>query len=237
MERIAEASPSPKARVIGVVWLAYFLTGSLGGYLMKGLVVPADAAATAQNILAHASLYRSGFAVGLIANAVYLVLTALLYRLFEPVDRSISLIAALFSLVGCIVQIFAGLLQLAPLVVLGDSKFLAAFSTEQLQAAALLSLNLHAQTFNISLVMFALFELAIGYLIIRSTFLPRILGVLMVVAGFGGLTFLWPPLATPLFSYIVALNVGEFLLPLWLLVKGVDVSRWRERATPHLNAV
>ena len=79
--------------------------------------------------------------------------------------------------------------------------------------------------------MFAVFELGIGYLIIRSTFLPRILGVLMVVAGCGGLTFVWPPLATSLFSYILALNVGELLLMLWLLVKGVDASRWQKRAS------
>jgi len=151
--------------------------------------------------------------------------------LFEPVDRSISLLAAFFSLVGCATQIIGGILQLAPLVVLGGSRSLSAFNADQLQAAALLFLKLHSQTFNISLVMFAVFELAIGYLIIRSTFLPRILGVLMVVAGCGWLTFVWPPLATSLFSYILALNVGELLLPLWLLVKGVDVSRWQERAS------
>ena len=146
-EPVPEASPRQRGRVIGVVWLAYFLTASLGGYLMKGLVVPADAAATAKNILAHESLYRSGFALGLIANAIYIALTALLYRLFEPVNMSISLLAAFFSLVGCAMQIIGGIFQLAPLVVLGGSRFLGAFNPEQLQAAALLFLKLHSQTF------------------------------------------------------------------------------------------
>ena len=231
MEPIAKASPSRAARVIGAVWLAYFLTAILGGYLVKGLVVPADAAATARNIVAHETLYRSGFAVGLIANAIYIALTALLYRLFEPVDRSISLIAAFLSLVGCATQIFGGLFQLAPLVVVGRGQFMGAFNEEQLQAATLLSLKLYSQTFNISLVLFALFGLAIGYLIIRSTFLPRVLGVLMVIAGSAWLSFLWPPLATPLLPYLVALNIGELVLPLWLLVKGVDVSKWHAIAS------
>jgi hypothetical protein len=231
MEPTAEAPPGQDGRVVGLVWLVYFVTAILGAYLVKGLVVPADAAATARNIMAHETLYRSGFAVGLIANAVYIALTALLYRLFEPVNRSISLLAAFLSLVGCATQIIGGLFQLAPLVVLGGSRFLGAFDAEQLQAVALLSLKLYSQVFNISLVLFGLFELTIGYLIIRSTFLPRILGVSMVIAGVAWLTFLWPPLATPLLPYIVALNVGEFLLMLWLLVKGVDVSRWREIAS------
>jgi len=112
--------------------------------------------------MAHEAVYRSGFAVGLIANALYIAVTALLYRLFEPVNRNMSLLAAFFSLVGCAVQIFGGLLQLAPLAVLGDSQLLSAFKVEQLQAAALLCLTLHAQTFNISLVLFALYDLLLG---------------------------------------------------------------------------
>ena len=104
MERIAEASTSPKARAIGVVYLLYFLTAFFAAFLTKGIVVSGDAAATANNILAHESLYRSGLAVDFSANALYIVLTALLYTLFEPVNRSMSLLAAFFSLVGCAVQ-------------------------------------------------------------------------------------------------------------------------------------
>lgn len=235
-EPIAAASSSPNARLIGVIWLAYFVTSMLGAYLVKGLMVPTDAAATANNILAHETLYRSGFALGLVANAMYIALTALLYRLFEPVNRSASLLAAFLSLVGCTTQIIAGIFQLAPLVVLGGSRFLSAFNAEQLQAVAMLSLKLYSQMFNISLVLFALFSLTMGYLILRSVFLPRFLGVLMVVAGLSWLSFLWPPFATPLLPYLVALNLGEFLLMLWLLVKGVDVARWRESASARQPA-
>ena len=231
VKQIIEGSPRPIPRTIGVVYLLYFLTAFFGAFLAKGLVVPGDAAATANSILAHDALYRSGFAVGLIANAIYIALTALLYRLFEPVSRSLSLLAAFFSLVGCAVQIFGGVLQLAPLVILGDSQLLSAFKVEQLQAAALLCLKLYSQAFSIALVLFALFDLLIGYLIFRSTFLPRILGVLLMLAGVGWLTFVWAPLATLLSSYVLPLGaLAEILLMLWLLVKGVNVSAWQERA-------
>jgi Domain of unknown function (DUF4386) len=231
VERIAVASPNPKVRAIGVVYLLYFLAAVVAVFLTKGLVV-SDAAATANNIVAHEALYRSGFAVGLIANALYIALTAFFYGLFEPVNRSVSLLAAFFSLVGCAVQIFGGLFQLAPLVVLGDNQWLSTFKVEQLQAAALMCLKLHAQTFNISLVLFALYDLLIGYLIFKSTFLPRLLGVLLMVAGLGWLTFVWPPLASSLSSYVLPVGaLAEIVLMLWLLVKGVNATRWHERAS------
>jgi hypothetical protein len=230
MEEIADGSLRSHARAIGVVYLSYFLTAFLGGFLAKGLVAPGDAAATANSILAHEALYRSGFAVSLIANVIYIALTALFYRLFEPVNRTLSLLAAFVGLVGCTIQIFAGLLQLAPFVVLGDSQLLAGFNLEQLQMAALVCLKLYSQAFNISLVIFALYDLLVGYLVFTSTFLPRIIGVVMMCAGVGWLTFVWPPLATTLSSYVVPFGgLAELLLMLWLLVKGVDTSRWREK--------
>jgi hypothetical protein len=231
MARIAEASPRPNARTIGVVYLLYFLTAFLGAFFMKGIVVPNDAATTANNILAHESMYRSGFAVGLIANVLYIALTALFYGLFEPVNRSLSLVAAFFSLVGCAIQVFGGLFQLAPLVVLGGSRILSAFNVQQLQATALLFLKLYSQAYSIALVLFAFYDILLGYLIFRSMFLPRILGALLMLAGVGWLTFVWPPLATVLLSYVALLGgVAEILLMLWLLAKGVNVSAWQERA-------
>jgi Domain of unknown function (DUF4386) len=230
MERIADAGPSPGARAIGAVYLFYFVVALLAPLLTKGLVVAGDAAVTANNILAHESLYRSGIAVGLIGNVCYIALTALFYGLFAPVNRSLSLFAAFVSLVGCGIQIFGGLFQLAPLVVLKNSHGFSAFTVEQLQAMALLSFKLYSQTFNISLVLFGFYELAIGYLIFRSTFLPRFIGVWFMVAGLGWLIFLWPPLATALFPYILIANLAEAVLMLWLLVKGVNVDRWSEQS-------
>jgi hypothetical protein len=236
MERIAARPLHPRAKAIGAVYLLYFMAAFLGAYLVKGLVISGDSAATANNILAHETLYRASIAVDLVANAFYITLTALFYRLFEPVNRGLSLLAAFFSLVGCAVQIFGDVFQVAPLVMLGDNQLLSAFKVEQLQAAALLSIKLHAQSFSIALVFFAVYDLLIGYLIFRSTFLPRILGVLMMVAGVGWLTFLWPPLATSLSSFVMPLGaVAELLLMLWLLVKGVNVLAACQRQRPDFS--
>lgn len=231
MERMPEGSPRPTPRMIGVVWMLYFLTAILGGLISKGLVVSTDAAATATNLLAHASQYRASVEVGLFANALYVALTALLYGLFVPVNRSISLTAALFSLVGCTVQIVATILQLAPLSFLVDSNLASAFTAAQLHAAALISLKLYAQSFHMSFEMFALFNVVLGYLIYRSTFLPRILGVFFLIAGLGWLCYVWTPLGTAARFVVLSFSgLAEVGLTLWLLVKGVDVPRWREKA-------
>jgi Domain of unknown function (DUF4386) len=231
-ERIAEASPGPRARLTGVVYLLYFLTAVLGQVFLRGLVVDGDAAATASNILAHQPLFRLGLATGLVATACYIAVTALFYALFKPVHRSLSLIAAFFSLVGCAILAFASLFQLAPLVVLGGGQYLSVFSVGQLQALAYLFLELYGLGVNICFVFFGVYCLLIGYLIFRSAFLPRILGVLMAFAGLGWLTFLSPPLANDLTPYILVLGfLAELALMLWLLVMGVNVPRWKEQAS------
>ncbi len=232
MDRVAEASLRPSARITGAVYLLYFLTAILGEFLLKGLVVDGDATATATNILAHQSLYRLGLATGLIATACYIAVTALFYGLFKPVSRSLSLLAAFFSLVGCAILAFASLFQLAPLVVLGGSQYLSVFKVEQLRALALMFLELNTQANNICVVFFGVYCLLIGYLTFKSAFLPRILGVLMALAGLGWLTFLSPPLANHLSPYNLVLGfVAELALMLWLLVKGVNVQRWQEQAS------
>jgi len=230
-KRMAEASPSPSARITGVVYLLYFVTAVLGDFFLKGLVVDGDAAATANNLLAHQSLYRLGLATGLIATACYIAVTALFYVLFKPVSRSLSLVAAFFSLVGCAILSFGSLFQLAPLVVLGGSQYLSVFKVEQLRALALLFLDLNTQAGYICVVFFGVYCVLIGYLIFKSTFLPRILGALIAFAGLGWLTFLSPPFANRLSPYNLVLGfLAELLLMLWLLVMGVNVQRWQEQA-------
>jgi len=236
MERMAEASPRLKARIAGVFYLLTTTTGF--AEIVRGrLVVYSDAAATATNILAHEPLFRLAFAADLIVNPCFIALTLLFFDLFKPVNRSLSLLAAFFSLVGCAIASLICLFQLTPLIVLGGASNVSAFSVEQLQALALMFLKLHVQGYNVSLVFFGFYCLLIGYLIFRSTFLPRILGVLMAIAGLCYLTsslatFLSPVVAARLFPYIlVPGSVAELSLILWLLVKGVNDQRWKERAS------
>jgi hypothetical protein len=211
----------PSARTIGIVYLTYPLTALLGTLLLRGIVVPADAAATATHILAHQNLYRAGFAFDLLANVIYLALSALFYEFFRPVNRSISLIAAFCGLAGCTIQIMDELLRIAPLVILKNAQLATVYSPEQLRAAALFSLTLHSETLRIAYVVFAVFDLTIGYLIVKSTHVPSVLGWLMMAAGVCGLTLLWPPLAVRLYYVILPLGgLAEVVLLIWLIAKG-----------------
>jgi Domain of unknown function (DUF4386) len=234
MEQFAE-TPRPRARITGVVYLLYFIVAVSGEVFLKGLVIDGDVAATANNIVAHQPLFRMGLATGLIATACYIAVTALLYALFKPVNRSLALLAAFFSLVGCAILAFASLFRFAPLVVLGGGHYLRVFTVEQLQALSALFLELYGVGVNICFVFFGVYCLLIGYLILKSAFLPRILGVLMVFAGLGWLTFLSPTLANSLTPYILLLGfVAELALCLWLLVMGVNLQRWKEQADKRM---
>lgn len=227
-EGMAKVSPGPKALTAGVVYMLYFLSALSGEFFLRGVLVHGNAAATISNILAHPSTFRLSLAASLVSVACYVALTGLLYRLFGPVNRSVSFTAALFSLVGCSVLAFAGLFRAAPLVV-SDGQYLTGFQPEQLRMFTLLSFDLYGQCVEICFVFFGIYCLLIGYLIFQSHFLPRFLGVWMMLAGVGWLFFLVPPLAHRLRTCIVGVGFfGEFVLMLWLLLRGVDVRRWKE---------
>jgi hypothetical protein len=233
-ERGAETSPRFQARMAGVIaWIT--TTAGFAAIVSGGLVVYSDAAATAHNILAHEPLFRLAVA-GNVISLLYIAYTLLLYNLFRPVNKSLSLLAALFSLVGCAIGAVNCLLLLAPLVVLGGAQSLSAFNLEQVQALALLFLKLYAQGSTISMVLFGSYNLLIGYLIFRSTFLPRILGVLLAISGVCYLincfaNFLSPTFAAHLLPYILFPGGAELLLALWLAVVGVNAQRWKEQAS------
>lgn len=232
MERIAGASPRLKARLAGAFYLLTMLTAAFAqGFVSGSLVVDGDAAATATNILAHRGLFQAGFAVYLIEMACQVAMTALFYDLLKPAGRSVSLLAAFIGLTGCVIKALSRLFFIAPLFILGGAHYLSVFSAAQLQALALLSLKVNDQGAAMALVFFGIYAPLTGYLIIRSTFLPRILGVLGIVGGLGWLSFLYPPLAYRLLPYILVLGLlaaGAKIL--WLLAFGVNEERWKEQA-------
>ena len=231
-ERIEEVSPRTKARMAGGFFLATILTGVFTRQFISHLVVSGDAAATAANILSHESVFRLGFAVYLVELACQITMTALIYDLLTPVSRSGSLLTAIFGLAGCTFKILSRLFFFAPLLVLGGAQYLSAFSAEQLHALALLSLKVTYHAEGIAMVFFGFAALLKGYLVFRSTFLPRILGVLSAVGGLGWLTYLYEPLASRMAAYILSFAVVAGLsTALWLLVFGVYEQRWREQAT------
>src|SRR5712671_2640281 len=232
MERIGQTSPQFEARITGAFYLLTIVTGIFAqGFVSGNLVVDGDAAATATNILMHKSLFQLGFAVYLIEMACQIAITALFYDLLKPAGRSVSLIAAFLGFAGCVIKTFSRLFFIAPLFILGGAHYLSVFSAEQLQALALLFLKVNDHGAAIALVFFGFYAPLTGYLIIRSIFLPRILGVVSVLGGVGWLSFLYLPLGYRLFPYIAALGLlGAGSLILWLLVFGVNEQRWKEQA-------
>jgi hypothetical protein len=228
MTRYRMASPRFTARMTGFFYLMYIVLASVAVSARRGVIVAGNTAATAANIMAHQSRYELGFACDFLSVAAYVVVVVLFQRLLKAVNASVAMTAMCFGLMGCIIMAIGGVFQLAPLVVLKQASISTAFSADQLQVQAIVLLKLYTDAYGIALLAFAFFDMLIGYLIWKSTFLPRVLGVLMGLAGAVFLIFLAPDYGAQHFKSMLPFAVGEILVILWLLVKGVDVERWWE---------
>lgn len=229
----AATSPRALARMAGVFQLLEGLTATYGEVIVFGnLTVAGNAAATAGNILGHQRLFWLGFASSLIGVMCHLAWALLIYELFKPVSRRISLFAVFIILVGCAIQVFTALLYLAPMLILNSGVSLGALSADQLRALAYAFVRLNGYAFNMYLVFFGLWCFLTGVLIYRSTFMPRILGVLLAISGIGWMLYLVPPFAIPLFiPYIAGASaIGELPVMLWLLIMGVNSEKWHAQA-------
>ncbi|TMC31224.1 MAG: DUF4386 domain-containing protein [Chloroflexi bacterium] len=222
-------SPRAMARIMGVFEALEGTASAFGQVGILGrLTVHGDAAATARNILANEGLFRVGFAASVLGVAFHIAWALLFYYLFRPVNRTLASLATFIILVGCAMQALTAFFYLTPLLVLQAGHSLSGLNTPQL---ALALINLNGLAFEIDLIFFGFWCVLAGYLILRSTFMPRILGVLLMLDGIGWALYLWPPLATFLFPAIaVASGLAEAPLQLWLIVFGVNPQRWREQA-------
>src|SRR5947209_8773491 len=141
---ITDESPRFKARITGVFFLLTILTGIFAqGFISERLIVSGDAAATATSILTHKNLYQLGFTVYLIEMACQIIMTALFYELLKPAGKTVSLLALVLGLAGCVIKTFSRVFFIAPLFVLGGAHYLSVFNPEQLQALALLFLRVN----------------------------------------------------------------------------------------------
>ena len=157
--------------------------------------------------------------------------TALFYLLLRPVNRSVALIALCLGLLGCVIKTTGRLFYLAPLFILRGAPYLNTFTPEQLRSLALLFLKINDHAAAMALGFFGLDELLRSYLIFRSTFLPRALGVMSAITGVGLLTFLSPTFGYRLFPIVALVGLlASAAMITWLLVFGVNEQRWSERA-------
>jgi hypothetical protein len=225
------------ARMAGVLFLLSLIAGGFGeAYVPSKLIVSSDATATAQNIKAFESLFRWGFAGYLVESVSDIALSLIFYVLLRPVRKDIALLAAFFGLVGTAVFAASELFYLAPSLILGGAGYLKTFAPDQLNTLALLSLRLFAYGGVMFTVFYGVAWVLRGYLIFRSAYLPRFLGVLLTL---GGLAFIarnfllaLAPAYAPS-SLLLLMLPGGLSLTVWLLVRGVDIRKWEARAATN----
>jgi len=225
-------NPKRTARIAGVLFLLVFLTGVFGQmYVRDSLIVPGDAATTANNIIASESLFRLHFVTDLIRQSILVLLPLVLYKLLKPVNKNIAALMVVFALVGITIGFINKLNLIAPLLLLNNSDYLTAFGADQLYAQVMFFLNLHVIGEKLSLFL-SLWLFPLGYLVYKSGFFPRILGILLIIAGFGYLIDSVTFFLFPNFNVTISMVtfIGEVIFMLWLLIKGVNVEQWKKCA-------
>jgi hypothetical protein len=223
------------ARIGGALYLVIIAIGALGEAVVRGrIVVPGDAAATAGNLRSLEWLWRLGVVGETVLLSCAIALGLILYLLLRGVSRDLALLALLFNLVSIAIEGVAAVSLASALFPQGNAAYLDAFTVEQINAMTMMSIRWHTTGFGVALIFFGFECVVLGYLIHRSRYLPKFVGVLMAVAGVCYVVnsvalLLSPPLASRLFPVILLPPfVGELSLALWLVVKGVDAAKWAE---------
>lgn len=220
-------------KLAGVLILLSFVGGGFGeAYVPSKLIIATDAAGTVKNLMVSDVMFRLGFAGYLVEACCDVTLALIFYVLLRPVHKYVSLLAAFLGLIGTATFAAAELFYFAPTLLLRGSGYLKSFSPDQLNTLALLSLNLFGLGAVIFTVFYGLGWVLRGYLMFKSGYLPKFLGVLMTVAGLAFIVSNFTAVLAPKYQsgWLLALMVpGSLLLTVWLLVKGVDLPKWEEK--------
>ena len=224
------------ARIAGILTLLIVVFAPFSMiYVPTTLVVPGDATTTANNIMASDGLFRLGMASDSIVFLIEIVLTVLLYVLLKPVNKTLSLVAAFSRLAMTVIQGINLLNHFFVLLLLGGASYLKVFAPDQLHALVMMFLNAHETVVFIWGLFFSLHLFVFGYLVYKSGYLPKFLGILLLIVAFcyliqdfGNMLF---PQYKALFTSIGSLAFLEIAFPLWLLIKGVNVEQWQKRVS------
>ncbi len=223
--------PTDKAaRVAGAVYLSMVVTAPFSLiYIPNTLIVRGNAGATAGNILTHETLFRVSMVADLITSVIFVCVVMALYRLFSGVNKTIASLMVAFVLVSAAVGFMNVLSNIAALTLFRGADFLAVLDKTQRDALAMLFLHLHAQGHVINEIFWGLWLFPFGVLVMRSRFLPRILGLWLIVNGFAYLAMGFTGLLLPQYEHVVS-NItfpalfGELAIMLWLVIKGAKVQ-------------
>lgn len=221
------------ARIAGLCYLIVIGTGLFSEvFVRQALRVSNDAMLTAQNIQNNEMLYRWGFVADIINFVIGLPTVIIIYYFFKRVNKLLVQLALAFVIIQTAIIAVNLLNQVTPLLILSNETYLSSLNQNQLSSLSLLSLNIQAQGYGIGLVFFGIYCIIIGYLINVSKLIPKIFGILYIITGLCYLInsftmFLSKGFENPLFVYLaIPIFIGELLLALWLLIKGIDISKW-----------
>jgi hypothetical protein len=221
------------ARAAGVLFLLSLIAGGFGeAYVPSKLILSSDAAATAAHIKGFDLLFRAGFAGFLIESVSDVALSLIFYVLLKPINKQLSLHAAFLGLVGTTLFAVAELFYFMPSHILGGANYLKALSPDQLNSLALLSLKFYGYGAAIFTVYYGLAWIFRGYLIFESGYLPKFLGILMLIGGIGFVARNFLLILAPAYAsgaLLLLLFPGGLMLTAWLLIRGVDVSKWDQK--------
>jgi hypothetical protein len=230
--RSVETSPMRWARIAGLWYLA-LLPAPFGLlYVPSRIIVSGNAAATAANVVANQTLFRLGIVTNLAMAILNIFLALALYQVLKPAGKNIARLMVIFVLVVAPISMLNELNNLAAIAVLNGANYLKVFSGEQLESMAYLFIRLHSQGIVIAQIFWGLWLFPMGYLVYKSGFLPRIIGVLLMIAccGYVADSLMSLILPTIRFNIIFFTSWGELVMMLWLLIKGVNVEQWNQRA-------
>lgn len=224
------------ARIAGILTLLIVVFAPFSMiYVPSTLMVPGDAAVTADNIMASEGLFRLGMASDSIVFLIEIMLTVLLYVLVKPVNKTLSLTAAFSRLAMTVIQGINLLNNFFVLLLLSGAGYLAVFSPDQINTLVMMFLTAHENVVLIWGLFFGLHLLVFGYLVYMSGYLPKFLGLLLLIIAFcyliqdfGNMLF---PQYKALFTSIGSFAFLEIVFPLWLLIKGVNVEQWQKRVS------
>jgi hypothetical protein len=235
MEPLAGASPRRLARTAGALYLVNIVAGAFAIGLVPAKLIVSDPATTAHNIQTHETLYRLGLTAHVVVTLTNVPMALLFYELLKVVNRRLALLDVFFTLVATAIEAAGLLNQFVPLVLLGNGRYADGLPAAQLQALARLPGDLSGIDYSIYGIFYGFDILCVAYLVAKSGFLPRTIGVLLAVDGLaylinGFTDLLAPGVAAHLTPWIdVPAPLGEGSLCLWLLIAAVDAERWKRR--------
>lgn len=225
------------ARLAGLIWLLMCVFGPVAEIIRSKLFVTGDMGATAENIMSNEFLFRLGFVSDLLMMVLFLMLPLVLYKLFSSVDKNLSIIMVVMVMVSVPINMLNLLNEFTAFHVLSGAEYLKVIGTDQLSAQAMLSYDLYLHGYEIANVFFALWLVPLGLLVYKSVFLPKFLGILLVVGGCSlflevFIYFLLPGYETVNTILLIPQTLSEFAFLIWVLMKGINESKVKAANPP-----